>query len=311
MVTTLDVRARDGRLCADLGHPSRTGPPEAFDIGRLLVSWRRLLWAAACIGALVPAFEVRAESKLTIVAYNVESDGAEASTVAKEVEAIEDADIWGFSEVASRDWLEEFEAAAEKATGSDFGAILGTTGVYDDPDRSPDYLGLLYNSKRLERVGRHRELHSMNDWNHRSPLVARFRHVGGKAEFVIVLVHLASGDSELRMQQSWQLREWTFMRDVPVIMMGDFNYRWVIDESDDDPPQAYSALTAGGTLRWVRPKPLLNTWCGNSRSVFDFFFVNEPALRWRGVADVIQAACKKSDKKVSDHRPVRAVFALD
>ena len=233
---------------------------------------------------------------LTIVAYNVESGGAQAATVALEIERIAGVDIWGFSELAGWPWLEVFERAAERGNQADFGTVLGTTGEYDAPDRDPDQLAFLYRKDRLELLG-HRELHSINDWAHRSPLVAEFRLKEKNSTFLVVLNHLASGDAKLRIEQSWQLREWAFFRRPPVIMMGDFNYRWTIGKSDGEPPRGFDALTRGGVLTWVRPAPLTNTWCGGAlTSVLDFIFVNAAARAWKGQSDVIESDCVKSNQ---------------
>jgi endonuclease/exonuclease/phosphatase family metal-dependent hydrolase len=266
--------------------------------------------AGIFVAAIVTCCSTAMGEELVMVAYNVESGEAQADSVAKEVEKLVGVDIWGFSELASYEWLETFEKAAEKQNGAAYGKIIGTTGDYDDPDREPDYLAFLYNEKKLDKLAV-RQLHSMNDWSHRSPLVASFRLKSNNQEFLVVLNHLASGDEKLRMQQSWQLHEWAFFRSVPVVMLGDFNYRWKIGISELEPPRDYSALTHGGVLQWVRPDPLLYTWCGGALdSVFDFVFVNETATGWKGKADVIKTLCDKSDKKVSDHRPVRVRFTI-
>jgi endonuclease/exonuclease/phosphatase family metal-dependent hydrolase len=259
---------------------------------------------------LAAATRLAAAEPLTMIAYNVESGGAEAATVAQKIEAIEGVDLWGFSELAGWPWLEVFQRAAERGNHAEFGSVIGTTGDYDMPDRDPDNLALLYRKDRLELLG-HRELHAINDWAHRSPLVAEFRIKESGTTFLVVLNHLASGDAKLRIQQSWQLREWAFFRKQPVIMIGDFNYRWRIGKSDDDPPRGYDALTRGSVMTWVRPSPLINTWCGGApTSVFDFTFVNPLAQAWKGQSDVIESDCVKSSQKVSDHRPVRVRFQI-
>jgi endonuclease/exonuclease/phosphatase family metal-dependent hydrolase len=268
----------------------------------------RAAWAAA-IGLTFAAPLASAEG-LTMVAYNVESGGAEAATVAREIETIEGVDIWGFSELAGWLWLESFARAAERGSDAPYKSLLGTTGVYDALDRDPDHLAFLYREDRLELL-EHRELHAINDWAHRSPLVAKFRLKETGTTFLVVLNHLASGDAKLRVQQSWQLREWAFFRKTPVIMIGDFNYRWKIGKSDSDPPRGFDALTRGDVLTWIRPVPLINTWCGGApTSVFDFIFVNAIARAWKGESDVIESDCVKSSRKFSDHRPVRVRFEI-
>jgi endonuclease/exonuclease/phosphatase family metal-dependent hydrolase len=269
---------------------------------------RKLPWITA-LGLACTALHAGSET-LTIIAYNVESGGAQAANVAREIEAIDGVDIWGFSELASQRWLEEFERAAEKASGKPFGTIVGTTGKSDRPNRDWDLLALLYREDKLEMRGQ-RELHRINDRAHRSPLVAEFRLVKSEKNFAVVLNHLASGNAKLRVQQSVRLREWASGRSEPIVMIGDFNYRWTIGASDNDSPRGFEELTRGGVLRWVRPTELAHTWCGGARNlILDFVFVNAAAHSWSGKSDVIRADCEKSSEAASDHRPVRVVFQV-
>jgi endonuclease/exonuclease/phosphatase family metal-dependent hydrolase len=269
---------------------------------------RKLPWIAA-IG-LACAVRLTSSETLTIVAYNVESGGAQAASIAREIEALDGVDIWGFSEIASPQWLEQFERAAEKASGAPFGAILGTTGESKLPNRDSDLLALLYREDKLEKREQ-RELHRINDWAHRSPLLAEFRLANTSTTFAVVLNHLASGNATLRLEQSRKLRTWASQRDEPIVMIGDFNYPWKIGVSDDDPPRGFGALTRGGVLSWVRPAELLHTWCGGAKNtILDFVFVNAAARRWNGKSDVIDASCEKSSEATSDHRPVRVVFQI-
>jgi len=269
---------------------------------------RKLPWIAA-LGLACTAGLTGPET-LTIVAYNVESGGAQAASIAREIEAIDDVDIWGFSELANQRWLEEFERAAEKAAGAPFGTILGTTGKSNLPNRDSDLLALLYREDKLEKRDQ-LELHRINDWAHRSPLVAEFRLKKAERTFAVVLNHLASGNAKLRVQQSRQLRDWASRRDEPTVMIGDFNYPWKIGVSGADPPQGFNELTRGGLLSWVRPAKLVHTWCGRAKdSILDFIFVNAAARSWNGKSDVIEVNCAKSSESASDHRPVRVVFRV-
>lgn len=263
----------------------------------------------ACVGLGCSAQLATGES-LTIVAYNVESGGAAVATVAREVEKLRGVDIWAFSELAGNAWLAAFESAAERANQAPFAAILGTTGASSVPGRDGDLLGLLYREDLLEKLG-HSELHSINDWGHRAPLVGEFRLSRTGTRFLLVVNHLASRDAGLRLAQSRQLREWALFRNEPLVMVGDFNYRWQIGRSDEDRPPGIDALTEGDVLRWLRPAKLLATWCGARRdTVLDYAFANAAARRWNPRSDVIESPCAKSDPRASDHRPLRVVFEL-
>jgi endonuclease/exonuclease/phosphatase family metal-dependent hydrolase len=267
---------------------------------------------AACLAwaGIGCAAQLAAAEQLTIVAYNVESGGASAASIAQEIEKLPGVDLWGFSELASEGWLAMFERAAERASEAPFATILGTTGKSYGQDRDADLLALLYREDRLEKLGQS-ELHSINDWAHRAPLVGEFRLRRTGARFLLVLNHLASGDAGLRLQQSHQLRDWALFRDGPLVMIGDFNYRWKIGRSHADQPPGFEALTRGGVLEWLRPVRPLATWCGGSlTTILDYVFVNAAARRWNGRSDVIETACAKSSQRVSDHRPLRVVFQV-
>ncbi len=269
---------------------------------------RKLAWIA--VVGFACTTRISASETLTIVAYNVESGNAQAATIAREIETLDGVDIWGFSELASQQWLEKFERAAEQASGAPFGSILGTTGRSRRSNRDSDLLGLLYREDRLEKRDQ-RELHWINDWAHRSPLVAEFRLRKTERPFAVVLNHLASRNAKLRVEQSRKLREWASGRDEPIVMIGDFNYPWTIGASGDDPPRGYSELTRGGVLSWVRPVELVHTWCGRAlNSILDFVFVNAAARSWNGKSDVIAVNCAKSSETASDHRPVRVIFSV-
>ena len=193
------------------------------------------------------------------------------------------------------------------------------TEVMHDPlsDRAREYiagnenlLALLYREDKFEKRNQ-RELHWINDWAHRSPLVAEFRLKKSGGTFAVVLNHLASGNATLRVRQSAQLREWASRRSEPIVMIGDFNYPWTIGTSDSDAPRGFDELTRGGMLSWVRPAELAHTWCGGAlNSILDFVFVNAAARSWNGESDVIAVDCAKSSEVASDHRPVRVVFQI-
>lgn len=64
---------------------------------------------------------------------------------------------------------------------------------------------------------------TLNNGNHRAPLVARLRDEASGLVFQIVDVHLARGKEEIRNEQAQGLREWARDQTLPTILIGDCN----------------------------------------------------------------------------------------
>lgn len=267
---------------------------------------RRVL--AAAVLALCLAQAAQAET-LRVVAFNVESGGADPSTIAQQISTMGAVDIWGLSEVKNFAWAMQFKAAVMAATGDPYWFIFGNTG-------GEDRLVLLYNQDTLEELDTE-ELHDINpEGRVRAPLVAHFRIKGTSQEFKAVVNHLYRKRANLRHQQARQLRAWAETQTVPVITLGDFNFDW---ESDTDHDTGFDELTSGNVFTWVRPSNLLldgnllPTQCHTDfRSVLDFVFVGGDAQDWSGSSQILfpQPEYCPDDNLTSDHRPVEATFTL-
>ena len=242
---------------------------------------------------------------LTVVAWNVESGGADVGPVASRIARFQGVDVWGLSEVAGADWAARFETAAEEGEGVDFRRILGTTG-------KEDRLLIVYNAARLDAV-RHWELHDLNvGGNVRAPLVAHLRERATGAELLFMVNHLYRGSEAGRHEQAAKLNAWAREQRVPVIAVGDFNFDWDVRDGDRKHDRGYDLLTQGGAFGWVRPTALVRSQCSaRYDSVLDFVFVTPAARAWRPTSEIVVEPNDCGDaRRNPDHRPVRAQFAL-
>jgi endonuclease/exonuclease/phosphatase family metal-dependent hydrolase len=245
------------------------------------------------------------ERPLTVVAWNIESGGAELATIASRIRRFQGVDVWGLAEVLGDRWIAELEGAAEDGESADFRPILGTTG-------REDRLAIVYNATRLQAI-RHFELHDINVRDRvRAPLVAHLRDRGSGAEFYLMVNHLYRGDSLGRHEQARRLNLWARSQALPVIAVGDFNFDWNVQRGDRQRDRGYDLLTADGVLTWVRPSRLVRTQCSRRYdSVLDFVFVTAPARAWRPSAEIVEEPGDCGDpRRNPDHRPVRATFVL-
>ncbi|MCB9668135.1 MAG: endonuclease/exonuclease/phosphatase [Alphaproteobacteria bacterium] len=252
----------------------------------------------------VPVPEPVPSVPLKIVAYNVESGGAEAETVAANVQTISGEAIWAFEECLNQDWLTMFAAAAADDASQTFQTVLGTTGF-------SDRLGLAYDTSQVT-LESHEELASINiGGNGRAPLVGTFVHNETGVRFKLVVNHLWRTDAALRHQQASMLNTWAAGQTLPIVAVGDYNFDWAVTGGESDHDVGYDNMVAGGVYRWLRPATLVNTQCSGD-SVLDFVFVAQGARDWTGVGDILlrgNVHCQPSDLR-PDHRPVSAVFQL-
>lgn len=247
---------------------------------------------------------------LRLLAWNVESGGNDPAVIAKQLhEELSGYHIYGLSEVDATN-----ATTYRKAAGDNFASVLSVTG-------NRDRLLLLYDKDRLELVESHElEAHDgvrMNDVNfrHRSPLVGYFKTRETNEEFVVVLVHLARGNAELRTQQAKGLRLWCADQKLPVFGIGDFNFDF--DFPTQKGNEAYDEFLSDGTWTWVRPAPHIDTnWSDRDEDGKDdypdsclvFVFVGKQASSWGAWSRVIvRNGDFPDDDQTSDHRPVELI----
>jgi hypothetical protein len=243
---------------------------------------------------------------LTIVAWNIESGGAQIEAIAERIRRFQGVDVWGLSEVPASRWLPVVETAAEDGESADFEPILGTTG-------SDDRLAIVYNASRLEAI-RHFELHDINIRDRvRSPLVAHLRDRATGAEFYLMVNHLYRGDDAGRHEQARRLNAWARAQTVPVIAVGDYNFDWSVERGDRQRDRGYDLMTVDSVFTWVRPQRLVRTQCSpRYDTILDFVFVTASARAWAPRSEIVEAPGDCDDApRNPDHRPVLVTFTLD
>ncbi len=218
-------------------------------------------------------------------------------------------DLVGFEEVDPA-WPPELEKALEKANpGRDYAVVTTIIPQYDR-------ITLCYDTGRFERLdglGPPSEapgvLGPFSGETFRPAAYLRLRDKLSNQTLIFMANHLArsSGQKgvEVRKQQAAILREWTQLQSEPVVMGGDFNFD--IPLTGEDPEGGLSALTAGGTLEWVRPNPLVST--NAHGDILDFVFAGHAARHWKGVTTVLPSDYKPVAEN-SDHNPVRTHFEI-
>ena len=213
-------------------------------------------------------------------------------------------DIYALSEVDPKNFT-----LYKKSMGSNFYANLSSTG-------GVDRLLFLINRDRFKTIDIE-ELHTLNDANHRSPLVVElFDQTAGK-HFKITVSHFARGDARLREEQANGLREWARAQTVPTIAVGDFNldYDFIKHEGN----AAFAAIMRDGVFKWIKPEEWIDTNWSSAKgvnvdrypdSMLDFAFVAGPAKEWDCECRVIVMPGDFPDnEESSDHRPVELVVA--
>ncbi|WP_448380777.1 endonuclease/exonuclease/phosphatase family protein [Gloeomargarita sp.] len=272
-----------------------------------------------CIGVggvlvlLVACSAGDASPRLVVAGFNVESGSADPRVIAaKHIQPHRNqVDIWGFAEVESNAWIEEFRQAMQSGWWSDYRWLLGRSG-------GQDRLGVVYNARRLTYL-RHEELAHINlGGKLRAPLVVEFRFRPTGQRFLFMVNHLRRGDEQTareRHQQAQLLNEWARTQDLPIIAVGDYNLDWDIDSGGRQRDQGFDLLTQDGVFRWVKPAVLVKTQCSPQfNSVLDFVFVAGAAKDWPAASDILYPEaeyCSPANHSTySDHRPVRAVFDL-
>jgi endonuclease/exonuclease/phosphatase family metal-dependent hydrolase len=250
--------------------------------------------------------DVVSENKipLSILAWNVESGGADPEVIAKRLTRLDDFDIVCLSEVNPDDFQ-----TFEDAKGPDFDAVNSKTG-------NEDRLQIIYNQKRFEllqavELDRHGD-YVMNNGGHRSPTAVRLKdRVSGKS-FVVMVNHLARGNADFRKMQAIGLREWARDQDVALINIGDFNmdYEFASGKGND----ALDEILRDNIWKWVEPKTWIdsNWWDPEGDgidnfdgSLLDFAFVAGPAKTWNPHCEVmVELGDFPDDASTSDHRPI-------
>lgn len=249
--------------------------------------------------------EIVAPMSFTAVGFNVESGGSVVSIVADETVApVTGESLWGFNEVEDDAAARLLVAAAGDSNDEDFKYVLGTTGW-------EDRLVLAWDDARFA-LESSTELDDINvGGTVRAPLVGQMRERESGLKFLFVVNHLWRGDEAKRHEQATLLNEWAQDQSLPIVMVGDYNFDWDLDDNTHD--EGYDNLTEDGVFSWVKPDELFRTECSASyNSVLDFTFVAGDAQDWDASAEILQpddSYCAGFNRdNYSDHRPVAATF---
>lgn len=277
-------------------------------LGGMAIALSSCSWAQ---GDLQPQSFNQDAAELTVVGFNVESGGADASFIAeRHLAPLAGVDLWGFSEVENREWLRILEQGAEAGEPEDFQSILGQTG-------GGDRLAVVYNSNLLSAL-QHDELDEISlDGRVRAALVVHFQVVENGQEFLFMVNHLYRTDPEQRHNQAQMLNEWAQNQSLPIIAVGDYNFDFDVakgDQGNYDP--GLDLMLYNDIFHWIRPQVLTASHC-NTRynTILDFIFVDQRASQWSVQETNILFAEPDStycpdDDRTSDHHPVLATFMV-
>jgi endonuclease/exonuclease/phosphatase family metal-dependent hydrolase len=286
----------------------------------------RALVLLACIGRLGPTVGYSQEQPssgstsqnqtaagtkaISILAWNVESGGSDPSVIARQLKDLGTHDVICLSEVDPGSF-----GLYAGALGPQFKSINGRTG-------NSDRLQIIYDAQKFELL-QSDELNSyrdftLNNGNHRSPLLARLAIRGTGTQFVVMVNHLARRNAELRRNQAIGLREWARDQSVPLVAIGDFNMDF--DFRTKRGNDAFPEMIRDNVWTWVRPRQLVDTnWSDQNKdglddypdSTLDFAFVAGAAKTWSPECEVVirEGDFPDSDQ-TSDHRPVRLILKL-
>lgn len=241
-------------------------------------------------------------SSLSIVAWNVESDGNDPKLIAKQLADFRD-DIVCLSEVHP-DSIAGYAAV--------FPGYVHVSSLSGREDRL-----MIMASPRFEILDR-TEHDDINDGRHRSPLSLRLKDKQSGESFVVMTVHLARGNADFRTEQAAKLVEWAREETIPIIAIGDFNmdYEFETDQGNE----AFAMILRDGVFTWLKPDPLVDTnWFGDEDgndvypdSMLDFAFVANGATEWDAECDVvIREGDFPDDERKSDHRAIRVIVRGD
>lgn len=277
---------------------------------------RALAIAAALV--LVPIVAPMA-APLAVIGFNVESDqDTDPKLVAGDIRGLAPgADVFVLTEVDSPDVAELYRRAAAEGSGKPFAAKVGATG-------GADRIALLWRSDRLTRV---RDFEIVGGYSKvcrtidnrvprfRGTLVVELDDVQSKKRLWISGSHLQR-DEAFNTCQARELERFSKANAIPHIAAGDFNFDWSLKMAEGAAGQrraGFDGMTKDGTFRWIRPDPLIPTYCSEHRSVLDFQFASQRAQGWKAKAEILfptDAYCARDAQGYSDHRPVRAVYEV-
>ena len=259
-----------------------------------------------------PVTAAEAPGGLRLVCWNVESDGNDPQVIARQLVELGKYDLYALQEVHSHNH-EVYGLALQEEFGKQLRYVTSSTG-------HNDRLMVAFDASRLTLLAKHELFEfggiTLNDWRHRSPLVAHFRDQRSGGEFLFLTVHLARGSAEFRSEQARGLREWAGGQTLPIVAMGDFNMDYHFESERGN--EAFDVFLTGDVWHWVRPGNWVDTnyYDGDGDgqddfpgSMLDFAFLAGAAKSWPATFRVIERPGDfPDDATTADHRPVELTF---
>lgn len=243
----------------------------------------------------------------TLATWNVNMIDADQATIAEQLAAFEEVDLWVLQEAGGRRSGEVFAQAAGVGEPGTFAWVRGTTGS-DIP------LMTLYDADRFELL-EWEELHEVNfTGTVRAPLVLHLYDKVTGVEFLLVNNHLYRTQEDDRDRQATLLNQWAQRQTLPLISGGDFNFDYDVPDGPSASDRGFDNLTANDVWNWVEPETLVPTQCSKTLpcrydEILDFIFVGGPAQEWSAVSRIVVRPGDFPDTNMhSDHRPVMATI---
>lgn len=262
--------------------------------------------------AITPAPSADAKYDLSILAWNIESGGADNQVILAQMKDLREKQFNGKLDLIA---LSETPPKTEDLWQSVLPggvAVMGTTG---DGDR----LCIIFNGERFEQV-RVIELakfdkFTLNPGNQRSPLIVHLKDKATGVEFLVLDNHLARGNADRRKEQALGLSAWAREQNLPMIAVGDYNFDF--DFKTKSGNEAFRAFLNDGVWKWNEPRELIDSnWADHNKdglddypdSLLDMVFTAGPAKEWNVTAEIIvREGDFPDDNKTSDHRPVKVL----
>ncbi len=244
---------------------------------------------------------------LKFLSWNVESEGSDPATIAKQLTELGSYDLIALTEVLP-------DAAADfcAAFGDNYEYVLSKSG-------RNDRMMLIYNKSALNLV-RQFELDDINyKYRYRSPLVGHFKEAHSGKEMLIMVNHLARGSEKTRQIQAKDLVNWARDQTLPILALGDYNFDYVFKTKKGN--EGFRLFMKDNIWQWIEPIELIDTnWYDNPKepdgkddypgSMLDFGFVAGSAKEWTTSCKVIVRDGDFPDNEMtSDHRPFELIVS--
>ncbi|MEM6655293.1 MAG: endonuclease/exonuclease/phosphatase family protein [Planctomycetota bacterium] len=255
-----------------------------------------------------------AHAEVRVLSWNLESNGADAEIIGRQLRDLGGYELYCFQEVLIRE-AGRHAFAIREAFGQNYRYITTNTG-------QDDRLMIVYDTSRFDLV-ESRELfryggYELNAWRHRSPLVLVLRDKPSGRVFNLMTVHLARGDRRFRREQAAGLREWAAAQSTPTIAIGDFNFDYDIPTGRGNP--AFDTFLEKGVWTWVKPNPLVDTNYDDRDedgldnypdSCLDFAFTSGDSFASASSRVIVRDGDFPDDNRTPDHRPIELTFSLE